>query len=547
MSETAVAAYEYAAESSYDPNTGVETIIIPAGGLFATNVAYTYAVSPLSTQPVSTLIDGGPQYYFGELEGLIGKAFVTVFGNAGGLIVYSNVDLPFGGSYVLNQGADFTPVDAVTSGSSETISGGATIPNIALAGGSVTVSGTANSVGSVSIGHGTSEILLSAGAALSITGSGALSIANGATLEIVGGSLVVAGSIMLTGALTESGANLYDNGVLVNDGAITLDPSTLTVPSLAGTGFVTIDTGSTLDVTGNIDAGQTIIFEGSLGVLAITDSADILGTIDITGSSATIDITDLTLSSITGSSFDTASEILSLTYGSASTLDLAVGQDISGFSLSGDGVSGTYIDLPCFAAGTKILGLHGEVAVEDVQVGDILVTVRPGGPAQRRVIWTGRRRIESIARHPQPQLVRPVRIRAGAFAPGVPERDLRVSPHHAIYVDGALFEAVSLVNNCTIFQEYGCHTVTYHHIELDAHDVLLAEGLPAESFLDTGNRAMFAGGAIEVLHPDFAPRAGAGFCAPLIRAGAPLAAVTARLAQRAAAQADSGDAYQRSA
>jgi hypothetical protein len=31
----------------------------------------------------------------------------------------------------------------------------------------------------------------------------------------------------------------------------------------------------------------------------------------------------------------------------------------------------------------------------------------------------------------------------------------------------------------------------YVHVELDRHDILLAEGLPAESYLDTGNRAAF--------------------------------------------------------
>ncbi len=64
-------------------------------------------------------------------------------------------------------------------------------------------------------------------------------------------------------------------------------------------------------------------------------------------------------------------------------------------------------------------------------------------------------------------------------------------------------------------------SVTYWHVELDAHDVLLAEGLPTESFLDTGNRAAFAnGGTMVQAHPDFARDAwDADSCAPLVLAG----------------------------
>jgi len=147
------------------------------------------------------------------------------------------------------------------------------------------------------------------------------------------------------------------------------------------------------------------------------------------------------------------------------------------------------------------------------------------------VVWTGKRQID-IARHPEPELVQPVRIRAGAFADGVPECDLRLSPHHAVYIDGALIEAVSLVNGITILQEQHTRSITYHHIELASHDVLLAEGLPAESYLDTGNRAMFEGDVM-VLHADFRAAPDAPFCAPMLREGGILAAIHARLARRA--------------
>jgi hypothetical protein len=81
-------------------------------------------------------------------------------------------------------------------------------------------------------------------------------------------------------------------------------------------------------------------------------------------------------------------------------------------------------------------------------------------------------------------------------------------------------------------------SVIYHHVELDRHDVLLAEAMPAESYLDTGNRGAFgnAGTAVH-LHPDFAPKSWRrDACAPLVTDGAQLHAVRRQLHDRAIAQ-----------
>jgi len=188
--------------------------------------------------------------------------------------------------------------------------------------------------------------------------------------------------------------------------------------------------------------------------------------------------------------------------------------------------------MPCFASGTRILTLRGEIAVEDVALGDVVVTVRADGPASRRVVWTGKRRI-NITRQLEPELVRPIRIMAGAFGADLPARDLRLSPHHAVYVEGVLVEAQALVNEATIYQEPDTRVVTYHHIELDSHDVLLAEGLPVESYLDTGNRGMFEGGVVQALHPQFRSNTDEGFCVPMVRGGARLEAIRASLGARA--------------
>jgi hypothetical protein len=186
----------------------------------------------------------------------------------------------------------------------------------------------------------------------------------------------------------------------------------------------------------------------------------------------------------------------------------------------------------CYAAGTRLLTDRGECAVEKLQVGDALVTT---SGAQRPVRWLGSRRVD-CARHPHPSVVWPIRIQAGAFAEGVPGRDLWVSPGHAIFVEGVLIQAERLVNGATIAQ-VPLASVEYWHVELDSHDLLLAEGLAAESYLDTGNRASFFnnGGAYLQAHPDFTPKHWTETCVPLVLEGERLEQVRGALLARAVA------------
>ena len=118
--------------------------------------------------------------------------------------------------------------------------------------------------------------------------------------------------------------------------------------------------------------------------------------------------------------------------------------------------------------------------------------------------WIGERRLD-IGCHPDPALVQPIRIRRGAVAENLPRRDLLVSPDHALFIDGLLVPARLLQNGATIRRETAFSVVHYFHLELDTHDLLLAEGMPAESYLDTGNRGTFENAGLPlVLHPDLA-------------------------------------------
>ncbi len=171
----------------------------------------------------------------------------------------------------------------------------------------------------------------------------------------------------------------------------------------------------------------------------------------------------------------------------------------------------------CFSSGTNILTQSGDVPVEQLAVGDRVVTttgeVRP-------IRWIGHRYLNGhgcVLPHDQ----QPVRIRAGAFGPGLPARDLRLSPGHPVLVgadaDGAgghLVPIMCLINGTSISRE-PVSSVTYWHVELDAHDILLAEGLSAESYLDWGDRPFFTEGSDHALHnPDFVVPGLAARCRP---------------------------------
>ena len=146
-------------------------------------------------------------------------------------------------------------------------------------------------------------------------------------------------------------------------------------------------------------------------------------------------------------------------------------------------------EVACFLQGTRILTERGDIPVENVRKGDVVITA-PGTALP--VVWTGHRHVDCQT-HPRPEDVNPVRVRAGAFGPGLPHRDLLLSPDHAVFFNDMLIPVRHLINGLSIVREMAAE-VTYYHIELSRHAVLLAEGLPCESYLDTGDRASFTNG-----------------------------------------------------
>lgn len=176
-----------------------------------------------------------------------------------------------------------------------------------------------------------------------------------------------------------------------------------------------------------------------------------------------------------------------------------------------------YVAPICFTTGTLIRTARGEVAVEDLIVGDLAVTA---SGTLRPITWIGNRALDAKG-EALPHNEQPIRIRAGAFGPGLPARDLRLSHGHPVLVGadangegGVLVPVMCLINGTSVLREPATQ-VTYWHIELDAHDILLAEGLAAESYYDMGSRVWFAGEDGMLTDPDFVPAGEHGRCRPV--------------------------------
>jgi hypothetical protein len=139
-----------------------------------------------------------------------------------------------------------------------------------------------------------------------------------------------------------------------------------------------------------------------------------------------------------------------------------------------------------FCAGTRVVTLDGEMPVERLRPGMLVLTLSGNGAPLKPVVRVGQARIDPAA---DADTVRPVRIAADAIGPGVPIRDLCVAPGHGIAVEDAdgrrgLVPAASLVNGATIRREPACDTVAYVEVATATHELLMADGMAAESTVD---------------------------------------------------------------
>jgi Hint domain len=349
-------------------------------------------------------------------------------------------------------------------------------------------------------------------------------------LQLGGGSLTAPGvAVSATGRILGYGSFA---GPVANAGSIEAQGGLLQFATLTGTGALQIDPTGTLEIAASSEAANFSLTGGTLrldspaaytGTLTNFAPGDTLILVGTAASAAAINGSTLSVSLANGGTLQYA---LSNTQPNAAPVTTL---DSSGDTILTLSTSPISQQTPCFLQGTRVLTARGEIPVEALAVGDIVPTLI--GSRLTRIRWIGHRRV-ACRRHPKPGEVQPIRIQAGAFGPGTPCRELFLSPDHAVYVEGALIPIRYLVNGSSIAQLDRAEA-TYWHVELDTHNVLLAEGLPVESYLDTGNRGAFGGAAIQ-LHPDFALRVWeTEACAQLVTTGPVLAAARRRLLARA--------------
>jgi Hint domain len=338
-----------------------------------------------------------------------------------------------------------------------------------------------------------------------------------------GGVFDIRNSITETGTRTETitinahNAGGSGTGGHLELGGLTVDNANLT--------YSFSNNGATLDNTGEIEF-QSGFIAGATTSQHITNLAwgdeFVFDGANFTGDTATVTGGALIVKNGAGATVLTMKNV-TMQGGAANSFQLV----------------GNRIAAVCYSRGTRILTMTGERMVESLMQGDIVLTLSGGELIPQRVKWIGQRRIDLTA-HPQPETVAPIRIQRDAFADNMPRNDLLVSPDHAIFVDGKLICARQLINGTTIRQEKTWASVEYFHVKLESHAILLAEGLPAESYLDTGNQGFFANaGAPLVLHPDLTdetdyPTREAASCAPFVSDEGNVRPVWQRLSDRAA-------------
>jgi autotransporter passenger strand-loop-strand repeat protein len=298
--------------------------------------------------------------------------------------------------------------------------------------------------------------------------------------------------------------------------------------------FTTVDSGG-YEVVSNLGtAVSTTVNSGgfelvSSGFSIVSFTSVVLG--------GAIDVANLPYAPGGSASVNSTNDMLTVSVGGGSyTQQLAGDYTDVRFLLGTDAGSGTLVTAitRCFRSGTRILTDRGEIAVEFLRIGDRVPTVL--GETAAPIIWIGRREVD-CARHPKPGQVWPVRVAAGAFGHGRPGKELFLSPDHAVYVNDVLIPIKHLISGGSIVQ-VPVGRVTYYHLELPRHDVLLAEGLPTESFLDLRDGTNYADRLGPTrLYPDFSARMWEAFgCARLIVTGPELAAARALVAVHAAQQ-----------
>ncbi|HUB16426.1 MAG TPA: Hint domain-containing protein [Acetobacteraceae bacterium] len=350
-----------------------------------------------------------------------------------------------------------------------------------------------------------------------------VAIESGATWQLAGTNTLAAGATVTnSGTLIPTNATLTGGGAtaeFINDGLVEVangGTANIATPLIAGTGSAEITGSSELMLNAtSVVSTQTISF-GSVGTLLVGDISGFKGTIGTfaSGDQIIVNSTAAVTFALDGLDIDvvqSGATIGALSFATATAAQTAFN------------TPNAVVDhVICFCIGTLIATPDGEVPVEKLQPGDRVLTL--SGEA-RRIVWVGSGRVTT--RRGQRDAATPVIVRKGALADNVPHHDLHVTKGHSFYLDDVLIPVEFLVNHRSITWDDRAQQVEIFHIELETHDILLANGAPAESYRDDGNRWLFRNANSGWALPAQLP------FAPVLTGGPVVDAVWRRLLERA--------------
>jgi hypothetical protein len=368
----------------------------------------------------------------------------------------------------------------------------------------------------IAFGDGNERLVLKAGGSFigTVQGYEGALPAGTTTLEFAGGT---------------SGTFTWNS---LDDGTVTDSLGTF---AFAAIGTFAVDAGASWALQTAASSTQTIQFQLGASPAILTLSAPTPGVpnavqavIEGFGQGATIDLPGIANASITGFSYAGATLDVLGNGGTLAVLDLPGPFFSNSFTHTVDATTGALITtevIPCFLPGTLIRTDRGDVAVEALAVGDTVVTF---SGRKRRLCWIGTGNARAIRGKRGPAT--PITVRKGALADNVPYRDLRITKGHSLFLDDVLIPAEFLINHHSILWDDVTQTVTVFHLELDEHDILIANGAAAESYRDDGNRWLFGNANSGWDQPPKPP------CAPVLTGGPLVDAVWQRLLDRVPAR-----------
>jgi len=450
-------------------------------------------------------------FLLGEQSGSVGTATLT--GTTTVVHVTGAAEIGYSGGGTLDIGGTFTVggnMDvAVNKSASGTVGVDGSGSDLAVSGQLV--------IGGAAAAGGTGAVTLASGGALT---AGTLALYAGGTLTIDGTSsaeigtanMAVTGQLVVDAGVTSGGSGEIAASV-INRGDLVAQSGTLTITGqAAGDGLYDIAAGATFDLDQPGDV--TLRFLGTTGTA-------ILGTMSGTASLVQFSGNDtLRIAGIGAGAKVTYSGDAATVAGSQGSWTFNFGALPPGLQITTQGTDALVV--ACFVKGTLIATPAGEVPVERLLAGDAVQTLR--GTA-RRIAWIGAGRV--LSTRGRRTAATPVIVRRGALAGNVPHHDLHVTKGHALYIDDVLIPVEFLVNHRSIEWDDRAQEVTIYHIELATHDVLLANGAPAETYRDDGNRWLFQNANSGWELPPQEP------CAPVLTGGPKLDAIWRRPLDRA--------------